>query len=488
MAPATLPDAKITIQDGGLGVQGPTATGVFGAIGVAATLPDSSRYGKIIALSSPRTAHDTLGPGPLRDLVVAALSRAATVVHAIPLARGSGAMAGRVRVVSQTLLPSSSGTLSVTDDDPDDSVTSDRIYVITADGANNINVTGGAGGVTGGPGLVKAVDGLEFTATSPTAGDMWTARMARYDEAPQASYVAALDTLLADGAPQIEWISIAGESLPSRWAWAAARMAAAANRHRYLHCKLQAPFAHTSAAAWQTAVDAWSKTGATTGRVQVYAAWVRMVDDIDGSTRIRGLSEAGAGLSARRLTWEPIDAVRYGPIPGVTALYPDDLGDGQIAAINARDYVVARHYAGLRGTYIARSNMLSEPGSDYGVEERRRVMDRACTVVRAAQLQYLNSSVQLAPDGTLAGIALFRAISQQPLDEMVSSGAISAGAVTIDPTQDLLSSERLEVEISIVPRGKIGSISTTIAFANPVLLRLQAGQAPETATEEEEGA
>ena len=31
----TLPDARITIQDGGLGARGPTATGIFAAVGAA---------------------------------------------------------------------------------------------------------------------------------------------------------------------------------------------------------------------------------------------------------------------------------------------------------------------------------------------------------------------------------------------------------------------------------------------------------------------
>ena len=71
---------KNIIRDGALGVSGAEATGKFAAIGVAA------HYGQgLLTFTDVESAEAALGDGPLRDLVVSALSRAKTTVYAIAL-------------------------------------------------------------------------------------------------------------------------------------------------------------------------------------------------------------------------------------------------------------------------------------------------------------------------------------------------------------------------------------------------------------------
>ncbi|MPN08363.1 hypothetical protein SDC9_155645 [bioreactor metagenome] len=113
--------------------------------------------------------------------------------------------------------------------------------------------------------------------------------------------------------------------------------------------------------------------------------------------------------------------------------------------------------------------MFAEGTSDYGLEERRRVMDLACHRIRTAQLMYLNDTVSIAADGSMEGIEMFKAISQQVLNDMAAAGQISAGEIEIDPNQNILSTETIETRVKIVPLGKMTFIENVISYANPVL-------------------
>lgn len=484
-----LPDAQIVIQDGGLGVRGPLATGVFAAVGAAPNKAASVRYGEVLSLSNPRKAHELLGAGPLRDLVVSALSIAGTVCHAVPLDKTAAAG----KAVTERTTGNNANTLSVAGSD----AAAGRIVeakVTKAGVLGTAEVTISVDGVAGEAQVLTLKAGtkaepieaggmtLTFDAknTAFVLDDVWVARGARYAAPAKADMLAAVDTLIASS-HLFEWVSVAGETTHDLWAALAVKAAAALTRHRHVHFKAQGkyPYSTTTAAAWAADAAGAQVRGVTTDtRLQVYASWVRYADPITGKTEVRPLADLGAGLSARRRAHEPVDAVRYGAIPGVTGLYPHDTDDAAVTVVDAAGYAAARTYAGRRGVYLARSRMLAPAGSDFRTEERRRVMDRACTLVRAAQMNYLNSDLRLSPDGTLAGITLFRSISQQPLDQMAQQGAISAGRVEIDPLQDILSTETVESEIAIVPLGKLTNIRTTLSYANPVLDRIAAGQAP----------
>jgi len=45
---------------------------------------------------------------------------------------------------------------------------------------------------------------------------------------------------------------------------------------------------------------------------------------------------------------------------------------------------------------------------------------------------------------------------------------ISGVSAYVDPDQNILSTEEIEIEINIVPKGTIGNISITLGFENPL--------------------
>ena len=75
-----LPGIKNDILDGAMGVQGAQADGRFAAIGVAA------QFGQgILTFTDPEQVEPAIGDGPLRDLLVSALSISRTSVSVIAL-------------------------------------------------------------------------------------------------------------------------------------------------------------------------------------------------------------------------------------------------------------------------------------------------------------------------------------------------------------------------------------------------------------------
>jgi hypothetical protein len=132
-------------------------------------------------------------------------------------------------------------------------------------------------------------------------------------------------------------------------------------------------------------------------------------------------------------------------------------------------YVTVRKITGLTGIYITSGQMMCEEGSDYNIVERRRVMDKACRQIRAAQLLYLNGTVEVGADGSPEGLDMFVAQSESPLRIMKTNREISSGYVVIPKGQNILSTSTLRTKIRIVPLGKMSYIENEIAYSNPAL-------------------
>jgi hypothetical protein len=161
--------------------------------------------------------------------------------------------------------------------------------------------------------------------------------------------------------------------------------------------------------------------------------------------------------------------VRYGSIKAATALKPEGLNDGHIEALKNAGYVTVRTITGLTGIYVTSGQVMSEEGSDYTLVERRRVMDKACRQIRAAQVFYLNDTVGVGADGSPEGLEIFIAQSEGPLRIMKTNGEISDGHVVIPPGQNILSTATVRTKIRIVPLGKMSYIENEIAYSNPAL-------------------
>jgi len=465
-----LPGVRNIIKDGAMGVLGKDATGVFAAVGVAA------KYGQgILAITDPDKVDELLGDGPLRDLIVSALSIAKTTVYAVAL---QGTTPGTLSAVTPGSGNTGTGSISVSG--PPRNEYDVQVDILRSGGLNNATFRVTVDGLPGKQITVPDTPGnylipgtgitISFQpgSTGFAEGDTFSFH-ATAPAATNAEVLAAIDTILA-AKLDIEWIAVAGISNAALWSALATKAEGAAESYQYLFFVAQARYKTRteSVDAWVTALAGPERGTVASTRLQVCAGWIEESDP-NGQVDIRGLIGAYCGKLAARNVHQGPDAVRYGPIPAATALAPRGINDGHIETLKNAGYVTARTIIGLNGIYVTSGQMMSEEGSDFDLVERRRVMDKACRQVRTAQLVWVNDAVKVGADGSPEGIQMLVAQSESPLKTMITNGEISDGYVVVPDGQNILSTKKLITKVRIVPLGKIAYIENEIAFSNPAL-------------------
>jgi hypothetical protein len=147
------------------------------------------------------------------------------------------------------------------------------------------------------------------------------------------------------------------------------------------------------------------------------------------------------------------------------------------SALDAARFTTMRTLQGLSGYFVTRGMMMAAAGSDFEEVMNCRVMDYACTVARAAGLQYLNKGVRVVPRGKpRAGFiderdaqAIEKQIKSKLSAALLSEGDASDVSVAVSRTDNILSTKTLNIEISIVPLAYAQTIRENIGFENPAL-------------------
>ena len=237
-----LPNINTTIKDGAMGVAGADATGIFAAVGVAA-LPSNG----IITFTDKEDVDGKIGDGPLRDLIVSALSIAKTTVYAIAV---EGSTSGTVSGVTAVSGNQGDGKITVTGKPRNEygiridimasGKLNDGTFRVTIDGlaGKTITIPDGEGKYEiPGTGLTlqfshadkgfESGDTFTFTTTAP--------------QATNGEILAAINTIL-DAKKAIEWIAVAGVSNAALWAALATQAKGAESVYQYLFFVAQARY------------------------------------------------------------------------------------------------------------------------------------------------------------------------------------------------------------------------------------------------------
>ena len=141
--------------------------------------------------------------------------------------------------------------------------------------------------------------------------------------------------------------------------------------------------------------------------------------------------------------------------------------------LNALDnlrYIFLIKYVGIAGSYVNDSHTAITVSSDYAYLENNRTIDKAIRGIYASVLPALNSPLQLNSDGTLADttIAYFGSLAELNLIQMIRDTELSAQAVTINTTQNVLSTGVLIISVQLVPIGVARAIQVNISFATSI--------------------
>lgn len=157
-----------------------------------------------------------------------------------------------------------------------------------------------------------------------------------------------------------------------------------------------------------------------------------------------------------------------GSLSGVAALYRDE---GVTEALDVARFDTHRSFVNYPGFFITSGRMLAQSTSDFTVSPRRRVMDEACRIARAALLPFVNQSIRVSASTgfiderdakrieSVVNAALKAAI--------VDTGDASASSVLVTRNNNILASNTLYVDVRVTPLGYASFISATLGFVNP---------------------
>jgi hypothetical protein len=187
-----------------------------------------------------------------------------------------------------------------------------------------------------------------------------------------------------------------------------------------------------------------------------------------GGTELGALSRA---LVSENIAWvgqfnlasgDEFDKVQFAN--GVAYL---STSSSALNTLNTYKYNFVKKFgADYPGSYFNLDLTSTASTSDFARIRNNRTMQKATRQIRTAMLPYLNSPIEINEDGTLTQdvIEQFKAVCERALDQMRSAGEISQRQVSIDGSQDILSTNTLEITVKIIPIGSAETISVNIGF------------------------
>lgn len=144
--------------------------------------------------------------------------------------------------------------------------------------------------------------------------------------------------------------------------------------------------------------------------------------------------------------------------------------DGNLTTLDSYGYIFLKKHVGRTGSWWNDSHTATLITSDYAYIENNRTINKAIRGLRVFLLDYLASPLQLNSDGTLtdATVGFFEKLCANALDVMVRDRELSDYGVTIDPSQDVLSTSELVISVSLLPTGTARTITVNIGFETSV--------------------
>jgi hypothetical protein len=207
-------------------------------------------------------------------------------------------------------------------------------------------------------------------------------------------------------------------------------------------------------------------------RVSACVGDTALLSPVSGRVLRRNVAWAYAARLGAVIPAEDPGFVGRGALPNVQGLYAN-FGSTKWdpTTLDSGRFTTARQFPGVPGYFITNGNMMSAPGSDFNYVQRRRVMDLACTITRAAELPYLNGSMRVDPNTGFIDprdAAAFEGKVNAKLSAgLVASQNASSATAVVDRAANILSTNTLPVTVSVVPLFTAKVIATTIGFSNP---------------------
>ena len=147
------------------------------------------------------------------------------------------------------------------------------------------------------------------------------------------------------------------------------------------------------------------------------------------------------------------------------------LDKAMIEQLDSARYLFLITQIGQAGSFVNDSHTMDSPTSDYAMIENVRTMDKAVRGIRTYLIPELGGNVYIdSSTGKLqpSSVAHLETTANRALEDMEKAGELSGYKVVIDPEQDVLSTNTVEILIKQVAVGVMRKIKVKIGFYKSV--------------------
>jgi len=193
----------------------------------------------------------------------------------------------------------------------------------------------------------------------------------------------------------------------------------------------------------------------------------------------KGSGDAALGLLLGRLAKIPVQRkasrVKNGPLAAVTTAYIGTTLAEQYTTTNIihdKAFITLRTFPNKNGYFFANDFTCTPTTDDYHFLARGRVIDKAHVITYATFVEEVDEEVPVDDSGKIAsGYAKYleQKITNQLNLTMTANREVSAVSCFVDPAQNVISTNKVNVVLKIRPVGYASDIQVSLGFDNPAL-------------------
>ena len=195
---------------------------------------------------------------------------------------------------------------------------------------------------------------------------------------------------------------------------------------------------------------------------------------------VKASEGAAVGLMAGRLATLPVQRniarVKNGALKPVAMFIgekPVEENASAVSDLYDAGYITPRRYVGKAGYFFTDDRLACEQTDDYAHITSRRTIDKAYRIAYAALLELMMDELSVNEDGTLQNgiIMAWQQMMENAVNRaMTAAGELSADAdgtgckAYVDPTQNVLSTSKIELTLKVRPFGYARYVDVKLGF------------------------
>lgn len=199
------------------------------------------------------------------------------------------------------------------------------------------------------------------------------------------------------------------------------------------------------------------------------------------ATNSTGGVGADVGTLLGRISALPVQrSIAYrkdGALPGIEAAYLASStpfskkyqNSGEDSLWHQKGYIMVAPIGDIPGYFFVDDLSCAPNSIDDNSISKGRALDKVLRTVRVAYGPEVNNDVELNENGELSAIEIegLTAIMNKALrDNLIVPGEISAGSVFIPSGQNVLSTNKIDIEVEFRPKGQTKRIRVNVSFGN----------------------